>query len=263
MYLMYYRNALCFGNSSNTPYTRKEYLKAGTYQLTIPSDITELMVTGCGGGAGGVTLGAYNQSPAITLQAGNGGDTKVGSFIISGGKGALCTLTSGNVMTINQPNASVPNGVKGDSKQARNLDFTLHGSGFSYGDNNSPIKAEIINTVGYYYRRSNTINDTNYKSIGTVDGYGIYGAGGGTYHFYDSDGVSNQIGVAGNSGAFVVKEKVPVIPESVIDIIVGDGGKHAFYSNDGDGAFRFRVSDGTHGFVIVEYGTSTLYSAEY
>ena len=132
MYLMYYGNALCFGNSSNTPYTRKEYLRAGTYQLTIPSDITELVVTGCGGGAGGVTLGAYN-----------------------------------------------------------------------------------------------------------------------------------QIGVAGNSGAFVVKEKVPVIPGSVIDIIVGDGGKHAFYSNDGDGASRFRVSDGTHGFVIVEYGTSTLYSAEY
>lgn len=248
-----------------TPYTRKEYLKAGTYTLAIPSDITELVVTGCGGGAGGVTLGAYNQSPAITLQAGNGGDTKVGSFVIVGGKGGKCTLAAGNAMTITQPNASTPNGVKGETKQARNVDFTLQGSGFPYGESSAARKADIMNNIGYYSRRSNTINDTQYTStgVGSVEGYGVYGAGGGTYHFYDSDGVSNQIGIAGNSGAFVVKQKVAVKAGSTITIVVGAGGKHAFYSNDGDGARRFRVTNGTSGFVIIEYGDSALYVSEY
>lgn len=265
MYLIYHNGGLCLAMSKSTPYTRKEYLKAGTYSLTIPSDVTELVVTGCGGGAGGVTLGAYNQSPAITLQAGNGGDTKVGSFVIAGGKGGKGTLAAGNAMTVTQPNASAPNGVKGETKQARNVDFTLQGSGFPYGETPATRKADIINNIGYYSRRSNTINDTNYTStgVGTVEGYGVYGAGGGTYHFFDSDGVSNQIGIAGNSGAFVSKQKVIVAAGSTITIVVGAGGKHAFYSNDGDGARRFRVTDGTSGFVIVEYGNSTLYTAEY
>lgn len=85
------------------------------------------------------------------------------------------------------------------------------------------------------------------------------GAGGGSFHFYDSDGTSNQIGVAGNSGAYVADAEVEVTPNSTIQIVVGAGGKNTFYSNDSDRAGRFRVSDGTQGFVIIEYGGTTPY----
>lgn len=97
--------------------------------MRIPAGITKLYVTGCGGGAGGITVGAYNSCPTLDMQAGNGGDTKVGSYVIPGGQGATATLRSGNVMTVNQPVAS-KNGVRGEYVTARNRDFTVHGYGF-------------------------------------------------------------------------------------------------------------------------------------
>lgn len=256
MYLFNYGGSYYTAKDTKTPYTRKDYLTVGTFYLQIPSDITEILVSGCGGGAGGVTLGAYNASPAITLTAGNGGNSKVGSFVIAGGKGATCTLAAGNVMKVSQPAVSSPNGIVGEYKTCRNVDFTLHGKGFKFGTSLVSGTADIMNNIGYYARNSNAINDTYYTSMGggSVAAYGYYGAGGGTFHFYDSDGTSNQIGIAGNSGAFVSKQKVAVTPGSTITIVVGAGGKHAFYSNDRDGARRFRVTDGTQGFVIVEYG---------
>lgn len=241
------------------------YNKPGTYTLNIPANIDKVYVTGCGGGAGGVTLGAYNASPAITLTAGNGGDTKVGTFVIPGGKGGKATLAAGNVMTVTQPDASVPNGVKGETKQCRNVDFTLHGSGFLLGYSPGVVTADIMNNIGYYARSSSTVNDTYYAQtgIGSVEGYGRYGAGGGSYHFFDSDGTSNQVGIAGNSGAFVVRQEVAVTPNSSITIVVGAGGAHAFYSNDNDGAGRFRVTNDTSGFVIVEYAASNIGLADW
>lgn len=264
MYVFRYAGGLYFASSKGTPYTRKEYKVAGTYSLTIPDDITELIVTGCGGGAGGLTLGMYNSSEATSLKAGNGGDSKVGSFVIPGGKGGSATLASGNVMSYTQPNAST-NGIKGEAKQVRNQDFTLHGYGFMFSDSRIVQQADIMNNIGYYSRKSNAVNDCNYTTmgVGTVEGYGVYGAGGGTFHYYDSDGTSNQVGIAGNSGGFVTKQKVPVTGGSTISIVVGAGGKYAFRSNDGDGARRFRVTYGTPGFLIIEYGDSTLYNVEY
>ena len=235
------------------------YKTVGTYSLRVPAGITKLYVTGCGGGAGGITVGAYNACPTLDMQAGNGGDTKVGSYVISGGQGATATLRSGNVMTVNQPVAS-KNGVRGEYVTARNRDFTVHGYGFPLNKNGIASFADVMNKVGYYYADKLGIKDSvTYKSTGTFDSFNIYGAGGGSYHFYDSDGTSNQIGVAGNSGAYVADAEVEVIPNSTIQIVVGAGGKNTFYSNDGDRAGRFRVSDGTQGFLIIEYGGTTPY----
>lgn len=254
-----------FRNEVNVPYSQVQYTQPGTYLFTVPNGITEIMVSGCGGGAGGVTCGAYNQSPAITLTAGNGGDTKVGTITIAGGKGGTGTLAAGNAMTVNQPEASQPKGIKGETKTCRNVDFTLNGKGFKLGTSPNAVTADIMNNIGYYARNSNTINDTYYTKTGqgSVELYGIYGAGGGTFHFFDSDGGSNQIGIAGNSGAFVSRQKLSVTAGETIAIEVGAGGKHAFYSNDGDGASRFRVSDGTNGFVIIEYFNGDFWLPDY
>ena len=249
-------NCLVYGEK-NKMYTKREYKTPGTYSLTIPDNINELTVTGCGGGAGGLTFGSYNENKTLTATAGNGGDSKVGTFIIPGGKGGTGILTNGTP-TVKQAAVSSPNGIVGETKVCYNVDFVLHGKGFRYGESIQSGMADIMNNVGYYARSSNNLNDTYYASTGSgsVEAYGYYGAGGGTYHFYDTDGISHQVGIAGNTGAFVVKQKIAVTPGSTIDIVVGAGGKHAFYSNDGDGARRFRVTDGTHGFIIVEYGDS-------
>lgn len=239
--------------------TRLVYKNVGTYSLRIPAGITKLYVTGCGGGAGGITVGAYNSCPTLDMQAGNGGDTKVGSYVIPGGQGATATLRSGNVMTVNQPVAS-KNGVRGEYVTARNRDFTVHGYGFLLNKNGIATLADVMGKVGYYYADVlGTKDSVTYAPTGTFESFNIYGAGGGSYHFYDTDGTSNQIGVAGNSGAFIVDAEVEVTPNSTIQIVVGAGGKNTFYSNDNDRAFRYRVSDGTQGFVIIEYGGTTPY----
>lgn len=239
--------------------TRLVYKTVGTYSLRVPAGITKLYVTGCGGGAGGITVGAYNACPTLDMQAGNGGDTKVGSYVIPGGQGATATLRSGNVMTVNQPVAS-KNGVRGEYVTARNRDFTVHGYGFLLNKNGIATLANVMGNVGYYYADVlGTKDSVTYASTGTFESFSIYGAGGGSFHFFDSDGTSNQIGVAGNSGAFVTDAEVEVTPNSTIQIVVGAGGKNTFYSNDRDRASRFRVSDGTQGFVIIEYGGTTPY----
>ena len=236
--------------------TRLVYKTVGTYSLRIPAGVTKLYVTGCGGGAGGITVGAYNYCPTLDMQAGNGGDTKVGSYVIHGGQGATATLRSGNVMTVNQPVAS-KNGVRGEYVTARNRDFSVHGYGFLLNKNSVATLADVMGKVGYYYADVlGTKDSVTYASTGTFESFNIYGAGGGSYHFFDTDGTSNQIGVAGNSGAYVADAEVEVIPNSTIQIVVGAGGKNTFYSNDRDRAERFRVSDGTQGFVIIEYGTT-------
>lgn len=239
--------------------TRLVYKNVGTYSLRIPAGVTKIYVTGCGGGAGGITVGAYNSCPTLDMQAGNGGDTKVGSYVISGGQGATATLRSGNVMTVNQPVAS-KNGVRGEYVTARNRDFSVHGYGFPLNKNGVATLADVMGKVGYYYANVlGTKDSVTYASTGTFESFNIYGAGGGSFHFYDTDGTSNQIGVAGNSGAYVADAEVEVTPNSTIQIVVGAGGKNTFYSNDGDRAGRFRVSDGTQGFVIIEYGGATPY----
>lgn len=238
---------------------RRIYKTVGTYSLRIPAGVTKIYVTGCGGGAGGITVGAYNYCPTLDMQAGNGGDTKVGSYVIPGGQGATATLRSGNVMTVNQPVAS-KNGVRGEYVTARNRDFTVHGYGFPLNKNGVATLADVMGKVGYYYANVlGTKDSVTYASTGTFESFNIYGAGGGSFHFYDTDGISNQIGVAGNSGAYVADAEVEVIPNSTIQIVVGAGGKNTFYSNDGDRAGRFRVSDGTQGFLIIEYGGTTPY----
>lgn len=239
--------------------TRLIYKTVGTYSLRIPAGVTKIYVTGCGGGAGGITVGAYNACPTLDMQAGNGGDTKVGSYVISGGQGATATLRSGNVMTVNQPAAS-KNGVRGQYVTARNRDFSVHGYGFPLNKNGVASLANVMDKVGYYYANVlGTKDSVTYTSTGTFESFNIYGAGGGSFHFFDSDGTSNQIGVAGNSGAYVADVEVEVTPNSTIQIIVGAGGKNTFYSNDHDRSKRFRVSDGTQGFVIIEYGGTTPY----
>lgn len=239
--------------------TRLVYKTVGTYSLRVPAGITKLYVTGCGGGAGGITVGAYNACPTLDMQAGNGGDTKVESYVIPGGQGATATLRSGNIMTVNQPVAS-KNGVRGEYVTARNRDFSVHGYGFLLNKNGIASLANVMGKVGYYYADVLGTKDSGtYASTGTFESFSIYGAGGGSFHFFDSDGTSNQIGVAGNSGAFVTDAEVEVTPNSTIQIVVGAGGKNTFYSNDGDRASRFRVSDGTQGFVIIEYGGTTPY----
>lgn len=239
--------------------TRLVYKNVGTYSLRIPAGVTKIYVTGCGGGAGGITVGAYNSCPTLDMQAGNGGDTKVGSYVISGGQGATATLRSGNVMTVNQPVAS-KNGVRGEYVTARNRDFSVHGYGFPLNKNGVATLADVMGKVGYYYANVlGTKDSVTYASTGTFESFNIYGAGGGSFHFYDTNGTSNQIGVAGNSGAYVADAEVEVTPNSTIQIVVGAGGKNTFYSNDGDRAGRFRVSDGTQGFVIIEYGGATPY----
>lgn len=239
--------------------TRIIYKTVGTYSLRIPAGVTKIYVTGCGGGAGGITVGAYNSCPTLDMQAGNGGDTKVGSYVIPGGQGATATLRSGNVMTVNQPVAS-KNGVRGQYVTARNRDFSVHGYGFPLNKNGVATLADVMGKVGYYYANVlGTKDSVTYASTGTFESFNIYGAGGGSFHFFDSDGTSNRIGVAGNSGAYVADAEVEVIPNSTIQIVVGAGGKNTFYSNDGDRAGRFRVSDGTQGFLIIEYGGTTPY----
>lgn len=238
---------------------RRIYKTVGTYSLRIPAGVTKIYVTGCGGGAGGITVGAYNSCPMLDMQAGNGGDTKVGSYVIRGGQGATATLRSGNVMTVNQPAAS-KNGVRGQYVTARNRDFSVHGYGFPLNKNGIATLANVMGKVGYYYADVlGTKDSVTYAPTGTFESFNIYGAGGGSYHFYDTDGTSNQIGVAGNSGAYVADAEVEVTPNSTIQIVVGAGGKNTFYSNDSDRAGRFRVSDGTQGFVIIEYGGTTPY----
>lgn len=238
---------------------RRIYKTVGTYSLRIPAGVTKIYVTGCGGGAGGITVGAYNSCPMLDMQAGNGGDTKVGSYVIPGGQGATATLRSGNVMTVNQPAAS-KNGVRGQYVTARNRDFSVHGYGFPLNKNGIATLANVMGKVGYYYADVlGTKDSVTYAPTGTFESFNIYGAGGGSYHFYDTDGTSNQIGVAGNSGAYVADAEVEVTPNSTIQIVVGAGGKNTFYSNDSDRAGRFRVSDGTQGFVIIEYGGTTPY----
>ena len=246
------------GCVDSADYARHDYKTAGTYTLKIPADVDTIYVTGCGGGAGGATLAAYNASPNITITAGDGGDTVVGTFVIAGGKGGTATLASDNSMTISQPNAAVPNGVQGSTKTCRNVDFTLNGYGFRFGKTANAMSADIRNNVGYYQRYSTAINSTTYVSKGTVEAYGVYGAGGGNYHFYDSDGTTNQLAIAGNSGAFVVRQEVAVTPNSTITITVGAGGGYAYYSNDSNN-YRYQVTDGTNGFAIVEWGRSTQY----
>lgn len=232
---------------------RRIYKTVGTYSLRIPAGVTKIYVTGCGGGAGGITVGAYNSCPMLDMQAGNGGDTKVGSYVIPGGQGATATLRSGNVMTVNQPAAS-KNGIRGQYVTARNRDFSVHGYGFGLNKNGIATLANVMgaDVLG-------TKDSVTYAPTGTFESFNIYGAGGGSYHFYDTDGTSNQIGVAGNSGAYVADAEVEVTPNSTIQIVVGAGGKNTFYSNDSDRAGRFRVSDGTQGFVIIEYGGTTPY----
>ncbi len=238
---------------------RRIYKTVGTYSLRIPAGVTKIYVTGCGGGAGGITVGAYNSCPMLDMQAGNGGDTKVGSYVIPGGQGATATLRSGNVMTVNQPAAS-KNGVRGQYVTARNRDFSVHGYGFPLNKNGIATLANVMGKVGYYYADVlGTKDSVTYAPTGTFESFNIYGAGGGSYHFYDTDGTSNQIGVAGNSGAYVADAEVEVTPNSTIQIVVGAGGKNTFYSNDSDRAGRYRVSDGTQGFVIIEYGGTTPY----
>lgn len=254
----YQGNTYRVAETTAVAYSRHDYKVAGTYELQIPANVDTIYVTGCGGGAGGATLAAYNSSPSITITAGNGGDTVVGTLTIAGGKGGTATLASGNSMTVSQPSAATPNGIQGATKTCRNVDFTLNGSGFMFSKNATAVTAALISNVGYYQRKTSAINSTTYVSKGTVEAYGVYGAGGGNSHFFDSDGTANQLAIAGNSGAFVVREKVSVTPNSTITIKVGAGGTYAYYSNDSDND-RYKVTDGTNGFAIIEWGGSAQY----
>lgn len=250
---------LMYKDVVSTQRTKLIYKTVGTYSLKIPAGITKIRVTGCGGGAGGITVGAYNACPTLDMKAGDGGDTKVGSYVIAGGKGATATLRSGNVMTVNQPVAST-NGIRGQYVIARNRDFSVNGYGFTLNKSGIASIAYVMDKLGYYYAKDLGVKDSvYYVSVGNFESFNIYGAGGGSYHFYDTDGTSNQIGVAGNSGAFIVDEDIEVTPNSTIQVVVGAGGKNTFYSNDSDIAGRFRVSDGTQGFVIIEYGGTAPY----
>lgn len=238
MYFLKYGDSYCVGKDKKTPYTRKDFLSAGTYSLQIPSDVTEVLVTGCGGGAGGLTVAHYNNrgNAGLSATAGSGGNSSFGSFSIQGGIGATCNdLNITNVPifsdpvftgTYSQGAVAEPNGKLGGIRRECNVDFDIAGAtGFAP----------------------------------TFDGSaGGYGQGGNTHHFYDSDGFAAQVGAGGNSGAYVSRQKVSVTPNSVVTVIVGAGGTGVVNQTDGE-AWRYTVTNGTQGFIIVEYGEGSTF----
>ncbi len=80
---------------------------------------------------------------------------------------------------------------------------------------------------------------------------GSYGAGGNSGHYFDSDQTNDQVGIGGNSGAYNIGY-VNVTPGQKIQIVVGAGGKGAMSKQDGEYG-RYDVTDGTSGYVYIEY----------
>lgn len=220
-------------NTAKPAYNAVWFTEAGIFTFTVPAGVSNVLITGCGGGAGGLTVAHYNRRGEAGLSgtAGSGGNSSFGSFSIQGGRGATCADINWDKASIfqnftllgtySQGAVAKPNGRVGGIRAEINEDFDIAGAtGFALGFDGSA---------------------------------GTYGQGGNTHHYYDSDGIAAQVGAGGNSGAYVSRQNVAVTPNSTVTVIVGAGGACCVNSTDGD-AYRYTATDGTHGFICVEYG---------
>lgn len=218
-------------NTGKPPYNAVWFTEAGTFTFTVPAGVFNVLITGCGGGAGGLTVAHYNHRGEAGLSgtAGSGGNSSFGSFSIQGGRGATCADINFSgyfgkytiLGTYSQGAVAEPNGRVGGIRACVNTDFDIAGAtGFALGFDGSN---------------------------------GTYGSGGNTHHYYDSDGTTAHVGAGGNSGAYVSRQNVAVTPNSTVTVIVGAGGACCVNRTDGE-AWRYSATDGTHGFICVEYG---------
>lgn len=222
-------------NTAKPAYNAVWFTEAGIFTFTVPAGVSNVLITGCGGGAGGLTVAHYNRRGEAGLSgtAGSGGNSSFGSFSIQGGRGATCAdinfdfsddFSTGLFKllgTYSQGAVAEPNGRVGGIRAGISIDFDIAGAtGFALGFDGSD---------------------------------GTYGQGGNTHHYYDSDGTTAHVGAGGNSGAYVSRQNVAVTPNSTVTVIVSAGGACCVNSTDGE-AWRYTATDGTHGFICVEYG---------
>lgn len=242
----------CVGMVSPVSYTQVVYNTAGSYTFTVPDGVTSLRVTVCGGGAGGVTTAFYKRTcPTYTLEGFPGGDTYVGSIRAYGGKAGKSVMDGWSYKP--EQGANVTGGVVGETRSVQTQDFDLAGYGFKLSTTRQAVKWNTAE-IGYWRCYETAPNHkTWFAGSGTVQSHGYYGCGGSTHHYYDSDGWTLQVGVAGNSGGFLSQVDLPVTPGQNLPVVVGAGGEGSIYESDTD-RWRFNAANGTSGFAIIEYG---------
>lgn len=180
--------------------------------FTVPAGVTEVFITGCGGGGSG---GFSASSSVAPYQDGNnGGPTQFGTLYgLSGGLGGRATGTSPG---------SVPGGGRGGHGGQ-------HGqSGYFAQDSGLEALCGDGGDCGPY-RGGRACNSYGAGGLNVRDGdYGAGGAGGNAYS-YPAGG--------GGGAEYVERKMLTVLPGATYGILIGKGGKYpnTLSGNGGDG----------------------------
>jgi hypothetical protein len=185
--------SVTFGNSTvqSTAYTGVNatvYNTAGSYTFTIPTGVTALRVSLCGGGGGGT---------------GSGNGTAGGASTVSSGTQSISTLTAGG-------GAFGATGTYTAGGAASGGDFNLVGGGTggrSGGSCGGPFQLTDVGTLG----------------VGFFGGCG--GANGLAATGYGNGGYTQSPALYGGGGAGVVVDYLSgVTPGNTLNVTVGAGG---------------------------------------
>jgi hypothetical protein len=221
-------------STGKPPYNAVWFTQAGTFTFTVPAGVFNVLITGCGGGAGGLTVANYDwNAPQLSATGNSGGNSSFGSFSIQGGKGAKCS------------------GLRIEEKW--NGEFTDRWVGGSHSQGEVALPNGRVGGFIIALNRDFDIGGAAGFALAFDGSNGNYGQGGNTHHYFDSDGLAAQVGAGGNSGAYVSRQNVEVTPNSTVTVIVGAGGAAVVNQNDGE-AWRYTATDGTNGFICIEYG---------
>lgn len=204
------------------PKGKRVFTSSGTF--TVPSDITEIFITACGGGGAG---GNGGNSQSSGSDGGSGGSTIISDIVTlsggAGGEGAQNWANGG--------------GIGGASGGAGGTRGTCGGSGTG-GDAQTVIYGVGGIGGGSIGSGGGGGGKENYGGPGAYGGGGGGGSGG-------SAPVGGGGGGGGGGGASIISSKYNVTPQQNISITVGSGGSPGQFGNRGGG--------GGGGIVIIEW----------
>ncbi len=199
---------------------RRYYLANGVF--TPPAGVTEVFVTGCGGGGSGAV--AVNSSTIINGI--DGGNSAFGYLVIKGGKGGRAHATD-----ISLALPGLPGGKGGQASAAIKYQSGLQ-TAFSDGGDCGPH----FGGRGSHYGEMLVSKD------------GDYGSGGGAFTALPVGANTGGFATGGGGSEYLDRMPVTVTPLSPLSIAIGSGGARAVSSNG------LSVSGaGGPGYIIVEW----------
>lgn len=209
-------------NQKNTSKTlrRQEFFTSGTF--TPPSGVTEVWVTGCGGGGSGAV--AIHDTEVV--QGKDGQNSSFGVLVFEGGKGgrAATTLFTGAY-------GGAAGGRGGQS--APQITF----------ENNLITKCTDGGNCGPHYG-GRASHEPSYSVIKD----GGFGSGGGASTAAPASGKNGGFATGGGGADYGYRRRVTVTPLQAVTVTVGQGGARV-----ANGAGNHGAGGGGNGYIVVEW----------